>query len=76
VIEIRITKELLDGYRTYKVLQVTEDIEEVFYYTTLTYLMKQNTLSELYERLGDFLAITIDVETNERVDKERRPRSI
>jgi hypothetical protein len=72
-ISIRITKELLDSYRPYKIDQGTnDDSKEIFYYTALSHLVKNNTLPSLYEWLGDYPAIIIDVETNQILKRERK----
>ena len=72
-ISIRITKELLDNYRPYKIDQGTnDDSKEIFYYTALSHLVKNNTLPSLYEWLDDYPAIIIDVETNQILKRERK----
>ena len=72
-ISIRITKELLDSYRPYKIDQGTnDDSKEIFYYTALSHLVKNNTLPSLYEWLDDSTSIIIDVETNTILKREKK----
>jgi hypothetical protein len=72
-IKIRITKELLDGYRPYQIESALEETDDIFYYTAIRHLLKVQSLQNLYERLGEYSFIVIDAETNELIEKGSKP---
>lgn len=67
MVELKLTKSFLDRYRQYK-LDIVEGIGgKDFCYDTLQYLLdnNKNTLSNIYDLLGDRDCIKINVITGE-----------